>query len=133
EESYQMPDTFWCYDSQGADLNISPLPALTNGYITFGSLNNFCKNNDTTWKRWARVLKTVERSRLTVLAEESSQREHALAVLEQAGIVRDRIRFVAPRPRLDYLQLYQDIDIGLDTFPYNGHTTSFDAYWMGVP
>jgi predicted O-linked N-acetylglucosamine transferase (SPINDLY family) len=133
EESYRLPDTFWCYDPQTSDLQVNPLPALENGYVTFGSLNTFCKNNDTTWKRWARVLKAVDRSRLTVLAEEGSHREHALAVLENEGIERGRVIFVGPRPRLEYLRLYHSIDIGLDTLPSNGHTTSFDAYWMGVP
>jgi predicted O-linked N-acetylglucosamine transferase (SPINDLY family) len=133
EESYWLPDTFWCYDPQTSELQVNSLPAPENGYVTFGSLNTFCKNNDTTWKRWARVLKAVDRSRLTVLAEEGSHREHALDVLEREGIGRERVSFVGPRPRLEYLRLYQSIDIGLDTLPSNGHTTSFDAYWMGVP
>jgi predicted O-linked N-acetylglucosamine transferase (SPINDLY family) len=133
EKSYRLPDTFWCYDSQTSDPQVNRLPALQNGYVTFGSLNNFCKNNDTTWKRWAQVLKTVDRSQLTVLADEGPHREHALHVLEKEGIGRERVSFVGPRPRLEYLRLYQSIDIGLDTLPSNGHTTSFDAYWMGVP
>jgi predicted O-linked N-acetylglucosamine transferase (SPINDLY family) len=49
------------------------------------------------------------------------------------GIEADRIEFVEPRPRREYLQLYHRIDLGLDTFPYNGHTTSLESLWMGVP
>jgi predicted O-linked N-acetylglucosamine transferase (SPINDLY family) len=54
-------------------------------------------------------------------------------LLERKGVKRDRVTFVARQAREQYLDLYHQIDIGLDTFPYNGHTTSFDACWMGVP
>ena len=50
-----------------------------------------------------------------------------------ATIAAERIDFVPYRPRPDYLRTYHDIDLGLDTFPYNGHTTSLDSFWMGVP
>jgi predicted O-linked N-acetylglucosamine transferase (SPINDLY family) len=133
EASYRLPETFWCYDPLTPDLSINPLPALQTGHVTFGSLNIFCKHNPTTWQLWARLLKTVDRSRLTVLADEGSHRAEALNVLEKEGIGRERVTFVSPRPRLEYLRLYQSIDISLDTLPYNGQTTSLDAYWMGVP
>ena len=54
-------------------------------------------------------------------------------LLEQEGVEPDRVTFVAQRPRPQYLELYHRIDIGLDTFPYNGQTTSLDAFWLGVP
>jgi predicted O-linked N-acetylglucosamine transferase (SPINDLY family) len=53
--------------------------------------------------------------------------------MQAEGVAADRIRFVGMRPRNDYLCLYQEIDLGLDTLPYNGHTTSLDSFWMGVP
>jgi protein O-GlcNAc transferase len=53
--------------------------------------------------------------------------------LYSLGVARDRLEFVTPRPRPDYLQLFHRIDISLDTIPYNGHTTSLDSLWMGVP
>ena len=51
----------------------------------------------------------------------------------QLGIATDRIEFVGHCPRKEYFELYHRIDVGLDTFPYNGHTTSLDSLWMGVP
>ena len=56
-----------------------------------------------------------------------------LDLLEREGVKRDRVAFVARQPRPRYLELYHRIDIGLDTFPYNGQTTSLDAFWQGVP
>jgi predicted O-linked N-acetylglucosamine transferase (SPINDLY family) len=101
--------------------------------VTFGSLNNFCKVNEQVLALWARVLKTVDRSQLMLLAPETRHRSYAIEFLESAGVSSGRVRFEDLRLRRDYLELYHQIDIGLDTFPYNGHTTSLDSYWMGVP
>jgi predicted O-linked N-acetylglucosamine transferase (SPINDLY family) len=56
-----------------------------------------------------------------------------LARLAAHGIEARRLSFTGYRPRAEYLRSYHDIDFGLDTLPYNGHTTSLDALWMGVP
>jgi predicted O-linked N-acetylglucosamine transferase (SPINDLY family) len=133
EQSIRLPETFWCYDPLTTEPAINPLPALKNGQITFGSLNNFCKVNAAVLELWARVLSAVEQSRLLLLAPEGSARENVLRILGKAGISANRITVVGPQSRECYLKLYHDIDIGLDTLPYNGHTTSLDAYWMGVP
>jgi predicted O-linked N-acetylglucosamine transferase (SPINDLY family) len=133
EKSFRLADTFWCYDPLTTEPAVNPLPALKNGFITFGSLNNFCKVNEPVLKLWAQVLRAVDRSQLLLLAPETRHRSHVTDFLESDGISSDRIRFADLRPRSDYLQLYHQIDLGLDTFPYNGHTTSLDSYWMGVP
>jgi predicted O-linked N-acetylglucosamine transferase (SPINDLY family) len=134
EQSVRLPATFWCYDPlDDAPPSVGPLPALGKGYVTFGCLNNFCKVNEGVLKLWAQAMAGVAGSRLMMLAEEGAHRERTLAVLEGLGVARDRVRFFAKRPRREYLQLYQQIDIGLDTVPYNGHTTSMDSFYMGVP
>ena len=84
-------------------------------------------------KLWAGVLKAVAGSRLTILAAEGTHRRYALDLLATEGVAADRITFVAQQPRPQYLACYHGIDIGLDTVPYNGHTTSLDSFWMGVP
>ena len=138
EESVRLPDAFWCYDPAASDppaneLAIGPLPALDKGRITFGCLNNFCKVNGPVLRLWARVLQAVDRSRLLLLAAEGSHRRHTLDLLEQEGVEPDRVTFVGRLPRPQYMELYHGIDIGLDTFPYTGQTTSLDAFWQGVP
>jgi predicted O-linked N-acetylglucosamine transferase (SPINDLY family) len=133
EQSIRLPDTFWCYDPLTTEPLISPLPALANGYITFGCLNNFCKLNTSTLQLWARALSAVPPSRLILLAPEGSCREWVLQIFARENISAGRIHFVALCPRRQYLEHYHQIDIALDTLPYNGHTTSLDAYWMGVP
>ena len=72
-------------------------------------------------------------SRLTILAGEGTHRQHALDLLAEEGVAGDRVTFVANQPRPQYLTYYHGMDIGLDTVPYNGHTTSLDSFWMGVP
>jgi predicted O-linked N-acetylglucosamine transferase (SPINDLY family) len=74
------------------------------------------------------VLKVVERSRLTLLTGEGEHRRQTLDLLAAEGAGGDRVTFVAHQPRQHYLQYYHDIDIGLDTVPYNGHTTSLDSF-----
>jgi protein O-GlcNAc transferase len=133
DAAFRLPDTFWCYDPRAEALAVGPLPALAGGRVTFGCLNNVCKLNDAVVQLWARVLLAVPGARLLLLAPRSSRRQHILDRFEAAGIPADRIEFADRQPREKYLALYQRIDLGLDTFPYNGHTTSLDSYWMGVP
>jgi predicted O-linked N-acetylglucosamine transferase (SPINDLY family) len=133
EQSIRLENCVWCYDPLTEGPAVNSLPALNNGHVTFGCLNSFCKVNAGVLKLWARVLSAVEGSRLLLLAPEGSARQSVLEILGTAGISAERITFVARQPRASYLELYNQIDIGLDTFPYNGHTTSLDSFWMGVP
>jgi protein O-GlcNAc transferase len=134
EQTIRLPDSFWCYDPlDERDLPVNSLPAMEAGAVTFGCLNNFCKINDTVLALWAQVLGQVKGSRLLLLAPPGTHRERTLERLHQEGIKPERVEFVGYQPRRKYLEEYHRIDIGLDTFPYNGHTTSLDSLWMGVP
>jgi predicted O-linked N-acetylglucosamine transferase (SPINDLY family) len=96
-------------------------------------LNNFCKVNDVCLALWARALRAVPGSRLLLMAPRGTAREEVLARLAREGVVAERVEFVDRRPRPEYLELYHRIDLCLDPLPANGHTTSLDAFWMGVP
>jgi predicted O-linked N-acetylglucosamine transferase (SPINDLY family) len=133
EQSYRLPHSFWCYDPQTQEPAVAPLPALQRGLVTFGCLNNFCKVNDGVLELWAQVLRDVPGSRLLLLAKQGSHRERTVDLFAQKGIAPERIEFFSFKPRPEYLALYHQVDIGLDTSPYNGHTTSLDSFWMGVP
>jgi predicted O-linked N-acetylglucosamine transferase (SPINDLY family) len=133
EESIRLPDAFGCYDPLTTEAALSALPALDHGRITFGSLNNFCKVNPPVLGLWSQVLKAVDGSRLLLRAAEGSHRGRTLRFLEEEGIAPERVTFVGWQPHSQYLELYRQIDIGLDTLPYNGQTTTLDSLWMGVP
>jgi predicted O-linked N-acetylglucosamine transferase (SPINDLY family) len=133
EETIRLPETFWCYDPLVDQPSVNSLPALENGIITFGCLNNFCKVNERCLALWAGALREVQPSRLLLRAPGSQARNRVLTILEREGIAESRIEFVDTLPRHEYLPLYHRIDLCLDPIPYNGHTTSLDAFWMGVP
>lgn len=130
EQTVRLPETFWCYDPLRPAEPTAALPAIRNGFVTFGCLNNYCKVNDHTLRMWGEVLRRVPDSRFILLAPPGGARRHALQMM---NVNEDRIEFVDYRPRPEYLKQYERIDICLDTFPYNGHTTSLDSLWMGVP
>jgi protein O-GlcNAc transferase len=133
EKTIRLPDSFWCYDPLTDEPEVNGLPALTNGYLTLGCLNNPCKLTDHTLRLWAGVMRGLLDSRLLLMSPPGMHQDRLRKRLISHGIAADRVDFVAYRPRADYLRTYHQIDLGLDTFPYNGHTTSFDSLWMGVP
>jgi predicted O-linked N-acetylglucosamine transferase (SPINDLY family) len=133
EKTVRLPDTFWCYDPLTSELEAGPLPALARGAVTFGCLNKFDKVSPETLDLWGRVLRQVPGSLLVLLAPLGAARGRVAEALAKYGIDRDRIEFADRRPRAEYLASYRNIDVCLDTVPVNGHTTSLDAFWMGVP
>lgn len=133
ERSLILPDTFWCYDPLASEPEVGALPATLNGYVTFGCLNDFRKLNDAVFELWSQVLTAVRGSRLIMQAPSGQRRARIHQLFEKFGIPNSRVGFVGRLPRSEYLRVYQQIDITLDTFPYSGHATSLDSFWMGVP
>lgn len=142
EQPLVLPDTFWCYDPLDRSVEVGELPGLRSSSICFGNLNGVWKLNRETAALWARVLLQVPGSTLSLLSPgwqrgvagglaESEQR--LLGFFEVAGVAPERVQFLPRAARKAYFEYYNGIDIGLDTLPYGGHTTSCDALWMGVP
>jgi len=127
-----LPDTFWCYKPLDPAPDVSVLPALTSGHVTFGSQHSFHKIHRGVIQLWARVLRSVDGSRLLLYAPPSSRGSIA-EDFDDERIDMSKVEFLPQRARREYLDAYQRIDVSLDTFPYNGATTSLDASYMGVP
>ena len=133
ERSAYLPETYWCYEAPADAPPVQATPALVNGFITFGCLNNFCKVSPPALATWAAILRDVPRSRLLLHAREGSHRNRVRDTFSAARVAGDRIDFVATQPFADYLATYHRIDLALDPFPYGGGTTTLDGLWMGVP
>lgn len=133
ERTIRLPHCFWCYEPHEIAPDVSALPAQLNGFITFGSFNNFSKVTEPTLRLWAELLRGVPRSRLLLHTLEGEHRQRVRAIFASAGVSPDRLEFVGFQPMDAFFRLHHRIDIALDPFPYGGGTTTCDALWMGVP
>ncbi|RVX11707.1 putative UDP-N-acetylglucosamine--peptide N-acetylglucosaminyltransferase SPINDLY [Vitis vinifera] len=156
EELVRLPECFLCYMPSPEAGPVSPTPALSNGFITFGSFNNLAKITPKVLQVWARILCAVPNSRLVVKCKPfccDSVRQRFLSTLEQLGLESLRVDLL-PLILLnhDHMQAYALMDISaaagmvgkmifysltirifLDTFPYAGTTTTCESLFMGVP
>ncbi|QXE90352.1 tetratricopeptide repeat protein [Geomonas subterranea] len=137
EELIRLPGTFSCFAPPGDAPAVAPLPCLASGGITFGSFNNPAKITGETLAMWGDVLRAVPGSRLLLKGYSLAcpqGRQRFLDAFTAAGIDSERLELIGNTPSYrDHLALYGRVDIALDTFPYNGTTTTCEALWMGVP
>jgi predicted O-linked N-acetylglucosamine transferase (SPINDLY family) len=132
EACLRLPRASFCYSSLVSEPEVAPLPALENGFVTFGSQNTFRKLHDGVFAVWARVLHAVAQSRLLLCAD-GDEPEQVRRAFAREGVAPDRLELVPRVSRRDYLERFARIDIGLDSWPFNGATTTLDSTWMGVP
>ena len=112
----------------------NPPPLLKNNYITFGSFNNPAKINKNVIFCWSKILKEIENSKLIIKCSNDKKKlDRIESLMEKNGVLDSVIFHKRFEDKKDHLNLYNEVDIALDTFPYNGVTTSFEAIWMGVP
>ena len=131
EKLARLPDCQWCYEPDSEPL-IGPLPALANGYATFGSFHNLAKLTQAQIALFADILCQSPQARLLMVVWGEAPRQQLLKVFAKAGVA-ERVRIVEPRAYQDYLALYDQIDVSLDASPYSGGTTSMESLWLGVP
>jgi predicted O-linked N-acetylglucosamine transferase (SPINDLY family) len=112
----------------------NPLPAAATGYVTFGSFNAFRKLNPALVGAWCQILSQLPTARLVIGNISSAHEEPLLRrAFESHKVSLDRVRFQPRQSLHDFLAAHHDIDIALDSFPYNGGTTTYHSLWMGVP
>jgi predicted O-linked N-acetylglucosamine transferase (SPINDLY family) len=131
-----LPHTRFCYSPPDYAPEPKVLDAVSLQPIVFGSFNRIEKLVDPVIEAWARILKAIPESRILIKAgkvDNDSIREGLLCRFADQGIAADRIEMRPPSPHPDMLAQYGDIDIALDTFPFNGGMTTLEALWMGVP
>jgi predicted O-linked N-acetylglucosamine transferase (SPINDLY family) len=113
---------------------VNALPALSKGYITFGSFNRLTKLRPSVIALWSRLLRALPDAHMVLggMPREGSY-DALIGWFAREGIVRERLSFYARCPMPAYLALHHQVDMCLDTFPYTGGTTTNHALWMGVP
>ncbi|MBW0173034.1 MAG: tetratricopeptide repeat protein [Vulcanococcus sp.] len=136
EQPLRLPRCWWSFAVPPPVVSIplvAPPPCLSSGVISFGSLNNFVKVNEGVRELWAQLVASVPGSRLVLHIKETRARQGLLEFFAERGVASDRISLIGYQNGPDYMATYGQIDIALDTAPFAGGTTSFDALWMGVP
>lgn len=124
----------WSPDISCPDVETSPYK--TNGYITFGSFNRWWKITDKILESWAMILKGKPNSRLKIIANGADDVEFCRKIKEKFegfGVDFNRIILLPNVTLKEFYKQVSSVDISLDSFPYNGGSTTLNTIWMGVP
>lgn len=137
EKLIRLPQSFHCYRPAGKPPDPAPAPHVARGYVTFASFNVLPKVTDTAVAAWASILKAVPQSRFYIKCKQLRDervRDRVLGDFARHGIDAARIEMAAFVPSIrEHLDRYANVDLALDTFPYNGTTTTCESIYMGVP
>ena len=136
EKIWQLPETYLCFTPPDLDLKVAPLPACSNGFVTFGCFNKLSRMTDETVSVRAAILHAVPGSKLFLKDKQldtESGRNRVISRFAAVDIAADRLILEGISPREEYLKCYGRVDIALSPFPYGGGTTSVEGLWMGVP
>jgi protein O-GlcNAc transferase len=136
EQPVRMPASFFCYHPHDNTPPINSLPALEQGYITFSAFHNASKLNQESFALWAKILHAVPDAKLMIQTKSlksSSIQKSLQQHFTDLDIAPERLILKASVPYQAYLEAYHQIDIALDSYPFNGGATTCDALWMGIP
>lgn len=136
ERIHRLPGTYLAFEILYDVPDVAPPPCLAAGQITFGTLGSHYKLTDAVVSAWARILLAAPQTKLFIknaTLEDESVRNDLLQRFHQLGVSERRMTLEGRSPHFAFLDAYRHIDIALDTFPYNGGTTTTEALWQGVP
>jgi predicted O-linked N-acetylglucosamine transferase (SPINDLY family) len=136
ERPLYLPDGYVCYSPPPDAPDVARLPALANGYVTFGCFNNLSKFTPNSVATWAKLLHRLPTARMILKTPQFIEAENKQDMLQRfaaCGIGEERLTLRGASPHRTLLAEYGDVDIILDPFPYNGGLTTCEALWMGVP
>lgn len=128
--------SFWCFDPKEKPEICPDPPVIKNGYITFACVGNIAKITQAMLDSWAKILSSVSDSRLLIRSinlNDAAAEQFLADRMKQSGIDLTRVDFFGPAGGTEFFLSYNSIDIILDTYPFNGGTTTCFATYMGVP
>ncbi|MFL5339777.1 MAG: tetratricopeptide repeat protein [Gemmataceae bacterium] len=136
ERPLRLPDGFCCFMPRDTAPPVSEAPLVRNGFLTFGCLHNQAKLNHRVVELWTEILKALPVAKLLfarhTLTDEAQADLLSQFAARDVGAERLEIRRLKAGG-IDHWNVYHDIDIALDPFPWTGHTTACESLWMGVP
>jgi protein O-GlcNAc transferase len=136
ERVFRVPGSYIAFSVLYPVPEVVAPPSLATGIVTFGAFCPLYKITDQMIAAWAAILRRAPNSRLLLKNAELGDQSNRAALrkrLARHGIQNAQIRLSGPAEHRAFLAAYGDIDIALDSFPYNGGTTTSEALWQGVP
>jgi len=136
EKLCRLGNAFSTYTPPFKDTAVGPLPSLEKGYPVFGSFHKLTKISPRTIKLWASVLAAIPDARMLVVAKglgTAGGKQRIMDAFLAHGVVASRLDLRGSIPMEEYFAMHNEIDMLLDCFPWNSHTTAMHGIWMGVP
>lgn len=136
EQVARVPGSYLAFSVLYPVPAVEPPPSVKNGYVTFGCLAPLYKIVPEVIAAWAQILRAAPTARLLLKSSQlhdAAIRAAVLAKFSRLEIASERLLLEEPEEHFDFLKAYSRVDIALDTFPYNGGTTTMEALWQGVP
>jgi protein O-GlcNAc transferase len=136
EEVVRLPGSYFTFTVDYAVPEVAPPPSTRGAPFTFGGLGSHYKLTPNVIEAWAAILRAAPAARLLVknrILDVASNREFFHDRFTAAGIARERVLLEGAAEHFAFLDAYARVDVALDTFPYNGGTTTVEALWQGVP
>jgi len=136
EKIVRVPGSYLTFEINYPVPAVASPPYLAKGAIAFGCLASQYKITTEVVAAWSRILQQAPQCSLILKNSalgSAGTRQFVHSLFREHGISPERLRLEGPSDHQQFLKTYDEIDVALDTFPYNGGTTTTEAIWQGVP